>query len=808
MGIGDLIEKFRGVALDRIEQMNLIMVALEREPDDGSSSEALLREIHTLKGEAKMMGFADINLVAHQTESLLIAASERAFDVDASFADCIFEGFDVLRLLLTKRAGASDEPIDMTGFNERASRIIHNLELDEPPTREVLVEAPPRNAGRVSDLTSLPSSPADPGAEELGARVIFTDPDLEIGHDPSSSDVEDVLHLTAMRGRKLVRSAAPERNTFEYSKDEVSRPATGLRLQTDSVLRVRLDRLERIGAVASEVLLLSKRMDYHVRALQDVRGELKEWLNRAGADLPKSHLAALRQTLHRLDASIISTSDDSRKGSMRTSQLDEEVRSLRHVPLAQSVSHYPRAVRDLAKSQGKRVRFSLDIGTIEVDRPVLTTLADPLLHLVRNAVDHGIESPSERVASGKEPEGEIRLSVEHVGDGLRVTLSDDGRGIDTDFMRERAVAKGLITLESSLAMDEQEALGLVFRPGFSTREVVSDVSGRGIGMDVVLRHITTAGGNVEVSSEVGQGTTFTLRVPLSSVVVSALLVRFGGRVFGIHAKDIERVVDAPAKALRYVHGAPCVRDEDGSLIALIDWRTPLGLPEVKLTGKSSLRVLMIRDGVRLVGVVVDEVMGERQALNRPLGEFLKGVRMCRGVALTDADEIIPLLNVVEMLARAQRQESASIRQTLGGGDPNQRFDRSYSTVQMRSLATLKTILVAEDSEITRALVTGILRGLGYRVLEADDGQMAWEMLQEHRVHLIMTDVQMPRMSGLQLLEKARGDERFATIPAIVLSTLGSPEDKERAMQLGADGYLVKLDFREKDLISTVQRYLG
>ena len=217
---------------------------------------------------------------------------------------------------------------------------------------------------------------------------------------------------------------------------------------------------------------------------------------------------------------------------------------------------------------------------------------------------------------------------------------------------------------------------------------------------------------------------------------------------------------------------------------------------------------MIRDGVRLVGVVVDEVMGERQALNRPLGEFLKGVRMCRGVALTDADEIIPLLNVVEMLARAQRQESASIRQTLGGGDPNQRFDRSYSTVQMRSLATLKTILVAEDSEITRALVTGILRGLGYRVLEADDGQMAWEMLQEHRVHLIMTDVQMPRMSGLQLLEKARGDERFATIPAIVLSTLGSPEDKERAMQLGADGYLVKLDFREKDLISTVQRYLG
>jgi chemotaxis protein histidine kinase CheA len=801
MGIGDLIEKFRGVALDRIERMNLIMVALEREPDDGSSSEELLREIHTLKGEAKMMGFADINLVAHQTESLLIAASERKFDVAPGFVDCIFEGFDVLRLLLTKRAGAADEPIDMTGFNERASRIIHDLEDAagggdaDPPTVEGLPTAPEDD---------------DPPTVEVDPALILPELALEPGHDPSSSDVEDLLELTSTRGRKRVSAAigTRERNTFEYGPDEQRGPSTGLRLQTDTVLRVRLERLERIGGVASEVLLLSKRMDYHMREFQDVRGELKEWLARAGTDIPKSHVASMRSILHRLDASITSTSEDSRKGSLRTSQLDEEVRSLRHVPLAQSVSHYPRAVRDLAQSQGKRVRFSLDVGNIEVDRPVLTTLADPLLHLVRNAVDHGIESPAERAANGKEPEGEIRLSVEHIGDGLRVTLTDDGRGIDPEYMRERAIAKGIITPERARAMNDQEALGLVFTPGFSTRDIVSDVSGRGIGMDVVLRHITTAGGNVEVSSEAGEGTTFTLRVPLSSVVVSALLVRFGGRVFGIHAKDVERVVDTPGDALRYIHGAPCVRDEDGDLIALLDWRTPLGLPEVKLDGRASMRVLMIRDGARLVGVVVDEVIAERQALNRPLGEFLKGVRMCRGVALTDADEIIPLLNVVEMLARSQRHEPAAVRQTLAGDAGNKTFDRSYSTVQMRALSSLKTILVAEDSEITRALVTGILRGLGYRVLEADDGQMAWEMLQEHRVHLLMTDVQMPRMSGLELLSKVRGDERYTSIPAIVLSTLGSPEDKERAMQLGADGYLVKLDFREKDLIATIQRHLG
>ncbi len=798
MGIGDLIEKFRGVALDRIERMNLIMVALEREPDDDSSSEELLREIHTLKGEAKMMGFADINLVAHQTESLLIAASERRFDVGSGFVDCIFEGFDVLRLLLTKRAGASDEPIDMTGFNERASRIIHALEDASTD------DAPPTVAG-------LPAAPEDPPTVEVDPSRVLPEVSLDPGHDPSSSDVEDLFELTSTSGRKRVSAAigSRERNTLEFGPDEQRGTTnTGLRLQTDTVLRVRLERLERLGGVASEVLLLSKRMDYHMREFQEVRDELKEWLARAGTDIPKSHVASMRSILHRLDASITSTSEDSRKGSLRTSQLDEEVRSLRHVPLAQSVSHYPRAVRDLAQSQGKRVRFSLDVGNIEVDRPVLTTLADPLLHLVRNAVDHGIESPAERTANGKEPEGEIRLSVEHIGDGIRVTLTDDGRGIDPEYMRERAIAKGLITPERAHAMNDQEAFGLVFTPGFSTRDIVSDVSGRGIGMDVVLRHITTAGGNVEVSSEAGEGTTFTLRVPLSSVVVSALLVRFGGRVFGIHAKDVERVVDAPGDALRYIHGAPCVRDEDGDLIALLDWRTPLGLPEVKLDTRASMRVLMIRDGARLVGVVVDEVIAERQALNRPLGEFLKGVRMCRGVALTDADEIIPLLNVVEMLARSQRQEPAKVHQTLAGDAGNKTFDRSYSTVQMRALTSLKTILVAEDSEITRALVTGILRGLGYRVLEADDGQMAWEMLQEHRVHLLMTDVQMPRMSGLELLSKVRGDERYAAIPAIVLSTLGSPEDKERAMQLGADGYLVKLDFREKDLIATIQRHLG
>ena len=574
-----------------------------------------------------------------------------------------------------------------------------------------------------------------------------------------------------------------------------------LRIQADNTLRVRFDKLERLGDVASEVLLMSRRLEYQLGMFGDFREQLRDWLKIAEPNLPQSHHAALREMIHRFDAISGGASENNHLVNIRATQLDEEVRTLRHISLAQVISHYPRAVRDLAQAQGKRVRFVHDVGNISVDRAVLSALSDPLLHLVRNSVDHGVESPQERIDAGKTEEAEIFLEAEHIGDSLRVTLRDDGKGIDPEHLKQRAVSKQVISQREADNLDAQQALALIFEPGFSTREDVTDISGRGIGMDIVLRQITTLGGVVEVESDVGEGTTFTLLIPLSSAVSEVLLVALDDKSFGIQAKDVERIARVTnRRQLIQIHGGVCVRYE-GQLIPLLDWRPMLTGNEGDLIGQDELTLLIVRKGARRFAAWVDSVLGEREAISRPLGDFLKGVRLCRGVAMTDAGEVIPLLNVVELVSRARAER---VRESGSASDGER---GSWSTLQMTQLPQTRTILVAEDSEVTRTLVTGILSNLGYRILQAEDGQQALEMLQDYRVDLLMTDIQMPRMSGLELLKNVRADVALEGLPVIMLSTLGSAADKEYAMQLGADAYLVKLDFREKELVSTVRRYL-
>lgn len=785
MSIGALIEKFRSVGLDRIEKMNLSLLELEQEPTNQTASDDLLREIHTLKGEAKMMGFADVNLVAHQTESLLMRCHDLGWALDQQIIDRIFEGFDLIRMLLTKQAGANDRAIDLSEFVDDVQACLRGLEGVEATS------SAEQREGAQDRLGPGPSSPRGAASAPLG----------ESQAPPSPPQQAPSIASPVPRARSTRATLTTLTATTDAAHDpRATSDNTGfgmLRIQTENSVRVQFDTLERIGDVASEVVLMNRQLEYHLSELSELKGQLRTWMKRAEVTLPKSHFAALREMTHRFDALSGTLSEDNHLVGVRTLQLDEQVRSLRHISLAQVFSHHPRAIRDLAQAQGKRVRLIQDIGNIQVDRAVLFALSDPLLHLLRNAVDHGVESTSERIAIGKPEEAKIQLSVELAGDSLRVTLSDDGRGIDTEHITRRAIEKGLLSADEGAQLTDQQALALIFEPGFSTKHEVSDISGRGIGMDIVLRQITTMGGVVEVDSEIGQGTTFTLLVPLSSAVIDVLLISIAGQTFALQAKDIERILIKQVPQLINIHGAASVR-VDKELLPLADWRPLLLGTPGKLPEEGRLEILVINKGTSKIAVWVDEVLGEREAINRPLGDFLHGLRLCRGVALTEAGEVIPLLNAVELLKRSTSRLKTKHRSPMR---------QAWSTMELHALKRQRTILVAEDSEVTRSLVSGILRGIGYRVIEAEDGQYALDKLHEHRVDLLMTDIQMPRMGGLKLLETVRADPDFQELPVLVLSTLGSPADKEKAMRLGADGYLVKLDFREKDLISTVRRYL-
>ncbi len=810
MSFGSLIEKFRSVALDRIEQMNVLLVGLEREPSDAEATEELLREIHTLKGEAKMMGFADVNLVAHQTEHLLILITERHFDVDQDAVDVVFEGFDIVRQLLTKAAGTSDAPVDLSGFVERVNEVRGRYEAG------VQGSGGPGVQGEGAQPEPEPESEPEPEPEPQPEPEPEPEPEVaQLAEEPSwvapSAREPQAIEASGTwrrpgSGRSTrTRINAPQAGSESSEISEAGEDAPAqrssdrlLRLQAGGTLRVDLQKLERLGNIAGEVMLMSRRLNYELGDLERIRDEFRLWLEQVDGTLPLKAVSGLRNLVHRFDDFTSGVRDETYLVSSRTSQLDEEVRTLRHVPLAQVMSHYPRAVRDLAREQGKRVRLVHSFGSVEVDRLLLSALSEPMLHMIRNAVDHGVESPDERLRSGKDEEAEIRLVAEYVGDSIRVAIEDDGRGIDPQIIRQKAVSRGLMGAERAESLTDQEALALVFEPGFSTRDNVSDISGRGIGMDVVRRQITELGGYIEIESEVGEGTAITLMLPVSSAVSEVLMVEIGARTFALAAKEVVRVDAVARDNLMESHGGVFLEFDD-EMIALHDWAQSLGA-DGQRRADDPMTVLILRRGSLRVAVWVDQVLGEREAMSRPFGDFLRGVRLCRGVALTDAGEVVPLLNVAELFARAQRDHRmrpASVRSS-----------RRPARVQAEQRAGSQTVLVVEDSEITRDLVTGILRTHGYQFVVAKDGYEAWQLLQDHRVDMVVTDVQMPRMDGLELLRRIRSSGPLGDLPVAILTTLGDPKDKERAMDLGADGYLVKLNFQESDLVDMVRRYLA
>ncbi len=800
MSLGALIEKFRVVALDRVEKMNLLMVQLERDLEDAAVIEELMREVHTLKGEANMMGFADINLVAHQVEHMLLAITTKGFESTRASNDLVFEGLDMMRQLLTKSVGGEERPVDLAGFVDRVAdaRLGKAGGLGE--------------GSRVSDISGLSEGSEVVIAEIIAEEVIAAiEIEQELGLQESSAWQRTFGEKTA---GSSTRTRIDSPNFEGVSDDKKSTKSAGgseaqLRIQGGGSLRVDLEKLEELGDIAADVLLLSRRFEHRMSALADIRRDFRNWLGENNDKLPKSQQLGARNLAHRLDAFETTLNDEAYLVCTRAGHLDEQSRRLRHVPLAQVLSHYPRAVRDLAGSQGKRIRMVHTFGEVEVDRAILTALSEPLLHLIRNAVDHGIESPEDRLLAGKEEEGEIGLKAEYVGDGIRVVLYDDGRGIDPAHIRKKAVERRLISEEQALNLSDQGAMALIFESGFTTRDVVSDLSGRGIGMDVVRRQIAQLNGFIEVESKVGRGTSFVLHLPLSTAVNSILMIRIGSERFAVAASDVERVEIVLASDIRRVHGRMNVYS-DRELIPFVDWKKLLGVSgqSTDAAGRTDeFRVLIIKKGVRKAAVWIDDVIGEREALSRPLGEFLGGVGLCQSVALTAASEVVPMLNVMELLARAEIESGAG--NWVDGGSGEDFGEQEVGGVGAVGAGRdgRKTVLVVEDSAVTRALVASVLRDEGYRVLEADDGRQGLQVLGESRVDLVLTDVQMPRMDGLELLQAIRTSSELAGMPVVILSMLGEPEDKERAMALGANGYLVKLNFSERELLSSVRRWL-
>jgi two-component system sensor histidine kinase and response regulator WspE len=464
--------------------------------------------------------------------------------------------------------------------------------------------------------------------------------------------------------------------------------------------------------------------------------------------------------------------------------------------MSEGVRGFPRMVREVSRDLGKKVKFEVRGETTGVDRDILDKLEAPLNHLIRNALDHAIETPDERVRAGKAETGLIRLEARHSAGTLQITVTDDGRGVDPAGLRDKVVSKGLASTEMAARMAEAELLEFLFLPGFSTKEAVTEISGRGVGLDIVQDMARNVGGVVRVASKPGQGTRFTLQLPITMSVIRALLVKIAGEPYAFPLNRLERIARVPRSEVRRLEGRPHFL-VDGQLVGLIDAVQVLELPEEGAAG-DPLSVVVVGDRGARFGMIVDEFLGERDLEVRPLDPRLGKPPDINSASVLDDGWPVLIVDVEDLVR--------SIDNLLGGKRLREMAGPGSAASKARRPA--KRILVVDDSITVRELERQLLEGRGYAVDVAVDGVDGWNAVRAGDYHLVISDVDMPRMDGIGLVRSIKQDARLKSIPVVIVSYKDREEDRMRGLDAGADGYLTKSSFHDRTFLDAVADLIG
>ncbi|MCY1018975.1 hybrid sensor histidine kinase/response regulator [Pyxidicoccus sp. MSG2] len=572
--------------------------------------------------------------------------------------------------------------------------------------------------------------------------------------------------------------AAPVRGTAPPEPPPPELPSPGPLMAETLPVRVSAQKLDALLARSGELRVATLRLDGRAEALEAVRESLAQAREAVRGTAGETALRRAETELSRVAREL--AADRRALGGVATG-LDDEVRRARTLSFFEGCEGLERAARDVARSLGRAVRLEVHGGALELDRSLLQALREPLLHLVRNAVAHGLEAPEARRAAGKPEEGRVVLSARLLGSRVQVTVEDDGRGLDLDALRAQARARGLDAPE-----DDAEAARLAFLPGLSTASEVTRVSGRGVGLDVVRTQVEALRGTVEVSTRPGQGTAFLLDVPLTLSTLRVLLVSAGGQTLALASESVARLVRVAPGEVREVEGRPTWAAGD-ALVPLASLADVLGLPPGPPRARRG--AVLLAAGTARALLVVDEVLSEQEALVRSLGARVRRARHVSAAAVLPDGRLSLLLNPLSLVRAA-------------GGRPSTALFPAPAAQR-----TKRRVVLADDSPTTRALEQSILEGAGYEVVACADGAEAWERLQAGGADALVLDVEMPRMDGFALTEAVRASPRYSRLPVVLVTARGKPEDKARGLQAGASAYLVKSAFDPTSLLETLRRLL-
>ncbi|HXO00325.1 MAG TPA: response regulator [Candidatus Acidoferrales bacterium] len=799
----EVLEFFIPEAEEHLQSVTECLLALEANPK-ADDIHRLFRSMHTVKGSAAQVGLHRLSAVAHRVEDLIGELRDGALQPNANIIDICLESVDVLKKFLHRQWSSDAE------MRAAVDTLLARIEDLAPEASESKPETN-QGAGAPMESREDPAAQDQAGASSSAARQVLPQAksvriSLERLDRMMNAVGELVINRTRMLGRlselaKLVEILSFSKRRLsgkvgdfqekhEFNRIGGSRNFGGHAPQMDT-FRGNLGNMPAI--MSSDMLEFS---DLEMDRYDDFN-ILSRSLTEISADVTEV-LTQLEGFMGRVDSDI----DEFTK---LAHHLQDEITAARMVPIGNLYTRLSRTVRDASKAAGKPVELSLEGAETELDNNIIQHISDPLIHLVRNAVAHGLEDPGVRQQRGKSEKGRVEVRAYHRGNHIFIEVEDDGRGIDYDGVRSRVIESGAMSPLAAAELSERELREFLFRPGFTTASSMTELAGRGVGLDVVRANVHALNGEIEVRSEPGRGACFTVKVPLTLIISQALFVRCGSAVFALPLAVVEEIRRLKPADIEDVGGKLFTRVRD-VVTEVVRLDLQLALPALEPVN-GYFHMVIVKVAGKQVGVIVEEVLGKDEIVIKNLGNYLRRVKLFPGTTIAPDGSLILLIDLNRLVSNDTAE-----RHALPSSSPAARvFAPGAEAVAAGNIPAAavdpvendRVVVVADDSISVRKFVGRMLEKAGYRVKLASDGLEASEIIAEVGCHLVITDLEMPRMNGYELLAHLRQDPMTKKIPVLVVTSRAGAKHRDRAMKEGASGFLTK-PVQEDQLISTVE----
>ncbi len=785
----DLIAIFKAETEEHLTKLDNGLVEFEKQPNNVDLAKDLNREVHTLKGAARVFGFCEIQDIAHRIEDIFEDVAGKRAVFSSFMAESIFKGLDAIRAILDKIVQEKEIDVD-------PSEICRELEECLSGTRGI------RTRGKQERREE-----AEEKAVETHEIEIRAEKEGETEHKhPQEDEAMETQPKAAQRKENGDRKRQDE-IVDRMSEPIPLHPSTPM----EEYIRVPLSRVDKLLYLVGEVLInkmkvsvitaqakrlsnLSKEVQKSISSLSEAMkkefslqgGEVTKLLGQCDAQMQKlrEHHVKLYDHASTLAFHLDPVIDE----------LQANMKKIKMLPLSAIFDGFPRMVRDIAFQQGKEINLLIFGEETELDKKVLDGIKPSLIHILRNCIDHGIETPEVRITLGKQRIGTIKVSALHEADNVVITVEDDGRGMDVDQIKQTALKKQLVSSDDLEGMTNKEILNIVFMNGYSTSLVVTDVSGRGIGLDIVRRDITNLKGHVTLDTQKKKGTKFTLVLPLTIAIIQVLLVEVQKMIFALPMLSITESVKVNMDDVSTIEGRMAISLRE-HIVPLVELKEVLELPSArdeKGKAQKEMTVVISASLDHRVGFIVDRIVGEEEVFIKSLGNHLGKVKNVSGAIIMPTGEVVIVLDLADLIAHS----------TLS---PTPVTGKKRAPELRRKE---KRILVVEDAFSTRELEKTILETHGYVVDTAVDGLDALDRITGTHYDLIVSDIEMPRMDGFELCRTLKQKEGYTDIPFVMVTALQKEEDKRRGMEVGAAAYIVKSTFEQRGLLDTIERLVG